>query len=325
MKVRSPRPGPQRLVAYLKALIGQAPTGQLIELRYRRAGGGMGQRFFCVRRPDAAAAAIAVLGRRDDVYVGVAPRTRREGTRAAVADGWALWAECDGEAAAATLAAFEPAPAIIVSSGSGENRHAYWPLLKPLPPGELEHANRRLARAVGADEVAHDAARILRPPGSLNFKHDPPTPVALERFTGERFEPARLLAALPALAPTPTRSAPAVAIDADEDPLRQLEPAVYVRALTGREPGRDRKLCCPLHPDRTPSFHVYKTPEDGWYCFGCGAGGSVYDLGAALLGLSTRGPQFLELRHRLYELLLPGRDKPDPRERHGDAPAARSR
>ena len=74
---RSPRPGLEGLVAYLAALAGKAPAGQLIELRYRRAGGRMGQRFFCVTRPDAAAAAIAVLGRRQDVFVGAAPRATR--------------------------------------------------------------------------------------------------------------------------------------------------------------------------------------------------------------------------------------------------------
>ena len=70
----------------------------------------MGQRFFPVERPDAAAAAIVVLGRRQDVYVGVPPRRRRDGRRAAIAGGFALWAECDGEPAAAALPAFEPAP-----------------------------------------------------------------------------------------------------------------------------------------------------------------------------------------------------------------------
>ncbi len=79
MSERTPGPGLEGLVAYLAALVGGAPAGQLIELRYRRSSGGMGQRFFPVERPVAAAAAIAVLGRRGDVYVGASPRARPRG------------------------------------------------------------------------------------------------------------------------------------------------------------------------------------------------------------------------------------------------------
>lgn len=310
--------GLEGLAVYLAALAGSASGGHLLELRYRRPGGGMGQRFFDSARPDAAAAAIAVLGQQRDVFVGAALRARRQGTRDAVAAGWALWADCDDESAAAALAGFEPASAIVVRSGTGENRHGYWPLDTPLEPAALEHANRRLAQALGADQASTDAARVLRAPGSLNHKHDPPAPVALESVTGERFDTTWLLAALPDVQrrvpgpPTP----PLAALD---DPLRAIEPAVYVAALTGRQPGRDRKVTCPLHNDRTPSLHVYEAPEDGWWCFGCRRGGSVYDLASPLLGLPTRGPGFLQLRRRLYELLL---EDPQPatgehtRDRH---------
>lgn len=98
--------------------------------------------------------------------------------------------------------------------------------------------------------------------------------------------------------------------------MRQVEPAVYVAALTGRQPGRARKIACPLHADRTPSLHVYDTPQRGWYCYGCGRGRSIYDLAGALLGLSPKGPEIHELRRRLYQLLLPGREPP-PRRRRG--------
>ena len=311
----SPRPAVEGLVAYLAALAGSAPADQLLELRYRRSQGGMGQRFFPVERPDAAAAAIAVLGRRQDVYVGAALRARREGTREALAGGWSLWADCDDERATQALEAFSPAPAIAVRS-SARGVHAYWPLTGPLCADELERANRRLAAALGACQSAvTGAAAVLRPPTTLNHKYEPPAPVVLERFTGERFDADQVLEALPELteptqlAPVPTR------LDDSDDPLRQIEPATYVAALAGREAGRDRKVACPLHPDRTPSFHVYKTPEDGWYCFGCRHGGSIYDLAGPLLGLSTRGREFLELRRRLYELLLPGREPPAPRRR----------
>ncbi len=315
--------GLEGLVAHIAALAGGAAQDEVLELRYRHSRGGMGQRFFAVGRPDAAATAAFTLGRNVDVYLGACPRSRREGTRDAIAAGWALWADCDGPDAIAALRAFAPAPAIVVRSGTAANCHAYWPLATPLEPDALEAGNRRLARALGADEASVDAARVLRPPSTLNFKSDPPGLVRLECFTGERFDTAALLAALPpepramtrrrAQAPSPRRV---------DDPLRALEPAVYVEILTGQKVGRDRKVSCPMHRDRTPSLHVYETPEDGWYCFGCRAGGSVYDLGAALFGLSTRGREFVELRRRLYEVLLPGHELPAPqRTRQRAVPA----
>ncbi len=46
--------------------------------------------------------------------------------------------------------------------------------------------------------------------------------------------------------------------------------------------GRNRMVCCPFHPDKTPSM---KLNDDYYYCFGCGAYGDVVDLAAGLLGL----------------------------------------
>src|SRR3954471_16401480 len=85
-------------VRFLVALAGTAHRGELIELRYRLDDGQrMGQVF---ERPDRvrglATRAIA-LGRRTDVYVGCAPRTRRHGGRDAVGRAFVLWADCDGE------------------------------------------------------------------------------------------------------------------------------------------------------------------------------------------------------------------------------------
>jgi hypothetical protein len=139
---------------------------------------------------------------------------------------------------------------------------------------------------------------------------------------GERFDTSALLAALPedpVDAGSSTRAAARPAPRRVDDPLRSIDPDVYVAALTGRKPGRDRKVSCPFHRDRTPSLHAYETPEDGWFCFGCRRGGSVYDLGAGVMGLSTRGREFVELRRRLYGLLLPGHELPAaPRRSRGD-------
>jgi CHC2 zinc finger len=124
----------------------------------------------------------------------------------------------------------------------------------------------------------------------------------------------------PAPAPaTTSQSAPL----RGHDPLRALDPAHYVSVLTGHAVGRSRKVLCPLHEDRTPSLHVY---DDGWYCFGCNRHGhSAYDLAAAVWNLHTRGPDFLELRARLYELFLPGQTPPaPPRAAGANAPSRAS-
>ncbi|MGO9892224.1 MAG: CHC2 zinc finger domain-containing protein, partial [Solirubrobacteraceae bacterium] len=92
---------------------------------------------------------------------------------------------------------------------------------------------------------------------------------------------------------------------ATEDPLRLVPPRVYFERLTGLRVGQSGKLHCLFHDDRSPSLHVYPEPDRGWYCFGCGRGGSVFDLAALLWGRGTRGSDFLELRRQLEEVLLP--------------------
>jgi hypothetical protein len=88
------------------------------------------------------------------------------------------------------------------------------------------------------------------------------------------------------------------------DPLLLVPPPVYFERLTGLRVGRSGKLRCLFHDDQHPSLHVYPEAGRGWYCFGCGRGGSVYDLAALLSGRKTRGADFLELRRELEKLLL---------------------
>src|SRR5204862_2312537 len=117
---------------FLAALAGQAAGSELLELRYRLDDGRMGQVFDSPLRLRGLATRAIALGRRTDVYVGCAPRTRRHGGRDAVNRAFVLWADCDGEAAVAALADFEPAPSIVIASGTASNCHAYWPLVEPL-------------------------------------------------------------------------------------------------------------------------------------------------------------------------------------------------
>jgi RepB DNA-primase from phage plasmid len=177
------------LVAYLTVLAGPEPAGRYVELRYRGER-GMSQRFTDAARPTEAAAAIAALSRSRDVYVGCAPRRRRAGGKDAITEAWTLWVDCDTQQSIDQLAGFAPQPAIVIRSGRG--LHAYWPLAAPLAREPLERANRRLAYRFDACESAvTNIAAILRPPGTANFKYDPPAPVVLTRFTGERSPPAR--------------------------------------------------------------------------------------------------------------------------------------
>jgi len=133
-----------------------------LELRYRLEDGyRMGQLF---ARPTgyARSTRALALGARTEVYVGCAPRTRRHGGRDAVRRAFMLWVDCDGEDAASRLERFEPAPSIVIASGTRCNCHAYWPLSRPVlrdedlaPPG-LMHAVRDHQRLVDhAAAVAH--------------------------------------------------------------------------------------------------------------------------------------------------------------------------
>jgi hypothetical protein len=288
---------------YLRILAGTDPAGRLIEIRSGIPGGGMRQIFTPATRLELTANTIARLAARADVYVGVLLRARRAGGRDACERSHLAFIEIDHPDAADRLAHHRCPPTMVISSGgTAGHAHAYWQLQQPVGLDELEHANRRLAIRLGGDLASVDAARILRPPTSRNWKHTPPTQVELlELHLGRRYTLIELTAGLADPSPKP-RSATAPARTATSDLDRQLlniPAAVYVPALTGREPNRAGKIRCPFHNDHGPSFQLY---EHDWYCYGaCRTGGSIYDLGALIYGLGTRGRDYLELRHRLAE------------------------
>jgi hypothetical protein len=297
------------LQAFLRALADGALIGSFFELRERH-GQLMRRRFYPTEFPDRAVSAILRAGRERDIYIGAAPRARTHGGRAAIASLTTLWVDADTPEAIARLSAFTPAPSILVATGRG--RHAYWLLSRPVDVDSGEHANLRLANHLAADTSCVDAARILRPPHSTNFQHQPPRPVRLLRLAASERHPLdSVTAGLPALAEggPATRATRAPrdgrgARSAVGDPLLELEPAFYVSALLGVPIGRDRKVCCPFHADERPSLHVYPTAAQGWHCFSCRRGGSVYDLAGELIGMQTRGVEFLQLRALLRERLL---------------------
>ncbi|HEX8159568.1 MAG TPA: CHC2 zinc finger domain-containing protein [Solirubrobacteraceae bacterium] len=154
----------------------------------------------------------------------------------------------------------------------------YWLLQRPVAIAAAKSANRRLAAQLAADSGAVTNAATLRPPATYSHKTRPPTPVVLERLTVQLTmldDVIDAIAAEPASpAPRPA-TASALAGRYGQDPLRELEPAVYVAALTGQAVSRSRKISCPFHEDRTPSFHVYEHTDAGYYCFGCRRHGQV--------------------------------------------------
>jgi hypothetical protein len=309
---------------YLSTLSAFAPAGSLLDVRYRTSGHRMA-RVFLKMGAGENAALITGIGRRRDVYVGIAPRVGRSGGRDDLAQTAILWVDCDTPQATAKLRRFTPSPSLVIASGTPGNTHAYWCLAHPLDLDEVEIANRRLAAVLGADSRSADAAHVLRVPETFNHKHNPPRPVRLRRYSGACYVPTDVFCSLMP-APISAHASPRAEALARPrcnspreearwhrplragDPLLLIHPAHYVSVLTGRRPGRDGKIACPFHDDRTPSLHAYPTPERGWTCFGCRTpderflGGDIYTLASLLWGIPCSGGAFIELRVRLEDV-----------------------
>lgn len=291
--------GPDSLDRYLGALFARARPSTLVEVRWR-APTGMSRRFVVASDVGAAAAIVRARAQVTDVFVGVLPRWRRRGGRAAiVGDSRMVWVDLDSDVAARVLEPVQPAPSVIVASGGAGHLHAYWSLTVGWPPRVIERANRRLAWALGGDMNSTDAARILRPPGTVNHGRARAAVQLVEGVTGESVGLGKLTGGLldPPGDASPSRRARSR--DGHSDALLQVRPERYVAVLTGQRVGRSRKVRCPLHDDRTASLHVYAEPARGWYCFGCRRGGSVYDLVAAMWRVEPRGAGFVAVRERL--------------------------
>ena len=292
------------LQRYLRVLFAQARASTLIELRWR-AGADMHRRFVKAGNLEMVAREARRQAESADVFVGVLPRWRPRGDRRSVADdARTVWVDLDFAGAAGVLEAVDPRPHLVVASGGPGHVHAYWSLAGPVAPWQVERANRRLAWALGGDVQCADAPRILRPPGTIHHARGG-VPVRLIDVSGE---PPTTLAALVGGLPDPPVERPRASRRpghgmAARDPLLAVTPERYVQVLTGQTVGRSRKIRCPLHADGTPSLHVYEDPADGWYCFGCGRGGSVYDLAAGVWDIAPRGDGFAALRAGLRHKL----------------------
>jgi DNA primase len=62
--------------------------------------------------------------------------------------------------------------------------------------------------------------------------------------------------------------------------VERVTVADVLRLAGFEEPNRSGFVACPLHAERSASFHL--VGGTGWRCFGCGAHGGVLDLVVAL-------------------------------------------
>jgi hypothetical protein len=236
---------------YLGVLAGSKPGGRLLEIRFALRQRRMGHVFIAAHSAIAAARFIGRLAARTDVYVGVALRSRRAGSRDAIERPHLAFVEIDSPDGQTQLERFAHPPTMTVASGTSGHVHAYWQLVCPADVLELERANHRLAHHLGGDLASVDAARILRPPQTLNHKHTPPAAVRLLSLEpGRRYEIAELVDGLSDPPGNPRHGPVARERDAWHPLDRQLlaiPAADYVRALTRREPTRAGKICCPFH------------------------------------------------------------------------------
>ena len=292
-----------QLNTYCDLLYGVEPEGSYIEMRAIVHTCVIAREFFPVHDVGLLESAIHDHSPSADVYLGAAPRCRQEGTRGAVRRSHVLWVDLDTPDAMAALESFTPEPSMVVNSGRG--RHAYWGVSPAVSPDTLEWANRRLAHHLGGDMNATDAARVLRPPGSINHK---PSGGVVSTAVEDRIEIYQYEYVIGDLRDPEPERPPRLSggrrLNGD-DPLLKISPVIYVEELLGSTVGRDGKVSCPFpghrNGDRTPSLHVYETPERGWYCHGCRRGGSIYDLAAEIAGVEPRGERFIALAQCLRE------------------------
>ena len=67
-----------------------------------------------------------------------------------------------------------------------------------------------------------------------------------------------------------------------EDFLNELRARCDIETIISqyvvlKKNGRSLKGLCPFHSEKTPSFNV-SSDKQLFYCFGCGAGGNIFDF-----------------------------------------------
>ncbi len=187
MIIHDVNPQQQQVELFFDQLFQQLAANERIEVRSKLPGEGHPMRRTFYADPKVAAQNAIMLGRREEVYVGAAPRRGEDGTKAGVSRVLAIWADLDAkgshtrESRTEQLLELPHHPSIMVWTGGGW--HSYFLLEKPADgPEELQRAERimrRLATGLASDPV-HDRSRILRVPGTYNWKYGEPRPVVMD-------------------------------------------------------------------------------------------------------------------------------------------------
>jgi hypothetical protein len=248
---------------------------------------------------------------REEAFVGVAPRTRPRGSKHAVTHTRFLWVDVDkpGELPALWgVLAERPCHLLVESAGSG-GMHAYWQLAEPLPSvtidgesGErvewIKRANLRLIYRIGtgpdgrpsvADEMCAEQARVFRLAGTINYKTGRYARLVQVDLSLAPYSVAELVGDLPDPPSATASSRPRARRGGSEDPYRRIPPPEYFTKLAGVSVPRSGYVLCPSsrHTEKTASCRVWPESAGGWWCFGCGAGGAIYDLASLVVGGPT--------------------------------------
>ena len=270
--------------SHLELLFADSNAGQFINMRAipgDRDVHPVLEKFFDVGDIDGAVGFALSVRETHNVYVGVAARNIPSGGGDAVGPIGAIWVDCDSGESATALGEIGIEPSILVASGTGENRHAYFLLEEKIDPARIEGLNLRLIDMVGGDRMCRDRARIMRLAGTLNHKSDPPEEAELIAAPGKRYALAEIEEVLRS-APTPTGDAGSGPAVADE-----VSPAVKLvleKLDAKKRGGKQWQACCPAHDDKNPSLSIAEA-EDGRCLIHCFAGCS-YEQVLKAIGLT---------------------------------------
>jgi RepB DNA-primase from phage plasmid len=275
VKPRPAWPGPDEPLAFVEALFPTTANG-FVETRCLRDGEVLRRDFEAIKRKREAMG-VNFPPADVDLFIGVAPRSRKEGTKAAVEEVWAVWVDLDRADATDVLERFEPQPALVVATGTPGHLQAYWPLTEPAAPHDVERVNRALAVRLGGDRAVADASRMMRLPGSLNCKHHPAVRARLVSAGDQRFTLAELEEAL-AEAQDPGEAQPGPG--ADDEPSEPVQRVLG--ALSGvKRSGSGWQALCPAHDDHRPSLSI-REGGDGRCLLHCFRGCEVRDVVSGL-------------------------------------------
>ena len=164
MTIHDVNPQQQQAELFFEQLFHQLAAEERIEVRSKLPGEGQPMRRTFYADSKVAARNAIMLGRREEVYVGAAPRRGEDGTKAGVSRVLAIWANLDAkgnhtrESRTEQLMKLLLQPSIMVWTGGGW--HAYFLLEKPADgPEELQRAERIMRRlaAESRGQPAHDA------------------------------------------------------------------------------------------------------------------------------------------------------------------------